>query len=67
MKMNLLTTQQIFIESARKCCANAERLLSDAQMVEFEKPKPVGVVTYASSDKIWRLCLIVVTVYPACI
>jgi AbiV family abortive infection protein len=62
MKMNLLTTQQIFIESARKCCANAERLLSDAQMVEFEKPKAthyfLSVIAQEETAKAFLLYLV---------
>jgi hypothetical protein len=62
MKMNRLTTLQIFIESARKCCANAERLLSDAQMVEFEKPKAthyfLSVIAQEETAKAFLLYLV---------
>jgi AbiV family abortive infection protein len=66
--MSDLDNRQIFLDSARECCTNAKRLLSDAQMVEFEKPKAthyfLSVIAQEEAAKAFLLYLVSIEAIP---
>ena len=61
-------TREIFTESARECCKNAKRLLSDAVMVEFEKPKStyyfLAMIAQEETAKAFLLYLVSIEAIP---
>ncbi len=63
-----MTERETFLQSARKCCDNAERLLSDARMVEFEKPKAthyfLAVISQEEAAKAFLLYLVSIEAIP---
>lgn len=59
---------RLFLESAQECAANAARLLGDAQMLEFEKPKAthyyLAIIAQEEAAKAFLLYLVSIDVIP---
>ena len=66
--MSDVNDKEIFLESARKCCANAVRLLDDTQTLEFTNPKAtnyfLSLIAQEEAAKAFLLYLVSIEAIP---